>query len=89
MLTLAEMAAKKMRLEFGNLDQINAIKTEEKRLEEKERKVPWEVEISIYGTATIRVDAGDEDEAIDLAKDEMSAGLLDDFDIQRVSARKL
>lgn len=69
-LTFEDLKSGKVRLEFGNTEQIEVIKNHQRVLAERETLKKYRVEISVSGSYTVEVEAHDEDEAKELAMDE-------------------
>jgi hypothetical protein len=69
-----DIASGKVKLEFGNAEQIEAI---DKEQEKKEKGAYWRVDLSINGSTFIVVQAKDEEEAEALARERLD---ISDFD---------
>jgi len=77
------------RLEFGNPDQVRALRAWEKRIEDlrvrKENEKRYLVTLSFSGEFSVEVNAVDEGEAFDLASEKSITNdicdLVDDFDL--------
>lgn len=97
MVTFEELVQKKVPLEFGNQEQIQAIDQEALKRQEAEERARMEesdagceevlkiytVEFALSGTASVQVEAYDEEEAKQKARDEfrVSDMDIDDYDI--------
>lgn len=83
MITFEDLAQGKVKLEFGNAEQIEAIRQHQAFLkfqEEENKKKLFEVTLSISGYAIVQVRAKDEEEAKELAQEEA----CDDYEIEDI-----
>ena len=100
-ISFQDLLDRKIRLEFGNLEQINAIDAEIQRHEEERQakeaeekgeglKKVWEVELMLSGSFEVEVVAIDEEEAIEKARDEYYLNHSEaDIDIEMEDARPI
>ena len=81
MIDIQDILDHKIKLEFGNKEQIKCIENwseRQKEIEEADRN--FRVTFALSGTATIDVEAEDEDEAIEKARGEVGYDCIDDLD---------
>lgn len=85
MVNIEAMLAGKERLEFGNVEQIQAIRNYEEAQEEAEENLKiYLVEFSLSGSIEIEVMAEDETEAKEKARDEIDIYSFEDYDVEHL-----
>lgn len=92
-MTYEDLKSGKVKLEFGNSEQITLIdkNQEMKRLNEIEEddsvKKVYEAEFAVSGTAIIQVISTNEDDAKEEARDTVWRGDIDDYDFELINIK--
>lgn len=74
--------------EFGNKDHIDALRHMDRKKEEQENLTTYVVDMEIWCTASVKVDANNEDEASDRAKEEFDLNDVDDIEFDLMNVKK-